>query len=164
MRVDLAVTMVREFQRGLHAMFPDIQCSIELYEPKQPFYSWCAVWMDHLPDGLRGVYMLSDPADSRVLYIGKADRSSIGGRLWHHMRVGRPNEFGRLQFHNCQFISGPKASRIDPTIRETLFYGEVFVTALHVEPGELASLLEVFLQTACFALDGQIPPLNDRIG
>lgn len=45
-----------------------------------------------------------------------------------------------------------------------IIQGNVKIAAVVVEPGDVSSLLEVYLHTYCQKANNELPPLNKRIG
>jgi hypothetical protein len=122
-------------------------------------------WLDRY-DGIlkekHGVYIISS-LQNDVLYIGKADNSSIAQRIWSHVKTPNtardsvPDRIG-IEIYPNQRWEGDKR-----TSSEIIKFGDFFVYCLEIEPCTYASLVEVALHLFCLK-NGGLPPFNKRIG
>ncbi|MEE9913126.1 MAG: hypothetical protein K4571_15545 [Deltaproteobacteria bacterium] len=103
-----------------------------------------------------GVYLFCDEQD-KVIYIGKAASGNLAHRIWHHLKT--PTD-------TPEFLNSPWVTEnYKPSTREKIRKGKFTVSAIVVEPKELSSLLEVYLQTFHFMReDSKLPDLNNQIG
>ena len=56
------------------------------------------------------------------------------------------------------------ASRNFTAVSLQFIEGDVRIAVVVIQPKEIVSLVEVYLQTLCFRNENKLPPLNNRIG
>lgn len=109
-----------------------------------------------------GCYLLLAP-DSTVLYIGKATRGNLHAEVWN--KLGVPvdivGDSTRRRYPSTYWSNW---SSLDESVRRFLESGAIRLAGIAVDPPELSSLLEVYLQTFAWQADGRLPILNSQIG
>jgi len=100
-----------------------------------------------------GVYFILTE-DEEVLYIGKATKGNLHERIWDHLRTPEKLEDGTMIFPKTRFIQ----DGCEPSLSELVKEGRVKIGIIEVEPNELTSLVEVYLQSI------NLPPLCKQIG
>jgi len=118
-----------------------------------------------MPDKESGIYFFRWPKDE-VIYIGKATTANLGAEIWG--KFGKPTkvENERLIFKSNKFLSNmtPELSK-EPELQNAIRQGEIFVTTVTVNPPQISSFIEVYLQTVYSEkMNGNLPKLNKRIG
>ena len=103
-----------------------------------------------------GIYFITDAKD-KVLYIGKAASNNLGAEIWSKFRA--PTQDTPL-FKNSSLAKYAPSD----DLRQLIISGNVKNSAITIDPQQLCSLVEVYLQTMCFMLDGELPPFNKQIG
>jgi len=100
--------------------------------------------------------------DLEVVYIGKADESSLAGRIWSHVktpsveREASPDRQGIVVYPSIDWSE-------DEYLANTLRRGEFSLRAFEIKPKHYSSLFEVAVQIFCKD-QGSFPALNRRIG
>lgn len=105
-----------------------------------------------------GVYFIIDD-DDNILYIGKAEASSITQRIWSH--IGTPVKQPQLKFPNNRFN---EVAEIDDNVKNLIENGNFKVAGITVEPREFCSLIETFALTYVWHTEKKLPLLNKKIG
>jgi len=104
-----------------------------------------------------GVYIFCDNKDN-IIYIGKAANGNLAFRIWDHLKT--PNDVN--QFEKSPWVTN---HAYDKQARVIILKGNFTVSAIVVEPKELSSLLEVYLQTIHYIKEKKnLPVLNSQIG
>jgi len=117
-----------------------------------------------------GVYWFSW-GDGKVFYIGKAD-ANVWTRICGHAagpkRIGEPITGDETQppSEGWGFPNSPYLRRvaISDATKEAIRHGRFYVGWLTFDPGYVSTLVEVYLQTLCLAVDGKLPEFCSRIG
>jgi hypothetical protein len=117
-----------------------------------------------------GVYWFSWEG-GEVFDIGKSD-ANVWERICKH--VPRPEPLGELiaggenpppgegwSFPTATHLKGGAGS---DAARQAILHGRFYVGWLKFEPGYVSTLVEVYLQTLCLAVDGRLPEFCLRIG
>ncbi|OQX23893.1 MAG: hypothetical protein BWK80_23590 [Desulfobacteraceae bacterium IS3] len=153
------ISKVAVLQSAAKKMLNDIIFDYRVVPPKEPFCEWCDQgWPKFMPDKESGIYLLSSQED-KVIYIGKATKSNMGAEVWGKFNKYRLDSNGKKEFYQNRFV----LVKSSPEIRDAIQQGKVFLTFLIIDPAEMASLLEVYLQTTCY-VQNDWPELNQRIG
>jgi hypothetical protein len=117
------------------------------------------VYQNPLPPGA-GVYFFASP-EGEVFYVGKTEaRRADFGRIWFHIGTAADLASGGRGFPNAWF----RSKRLLPVMRDAIEKGEFQLHYLVITPPQLTSLFEVYLHTACFFSDGQLPACNAQFG
>lgn len=99
-----------------------------------------------------GIYVFLEE-DGTILYIGKATKNNIHERIWDHLQTPGKSEIeGWVNFPRNTF------SKVDNPYSEMITDGRIKIGVVEVQPSELSSLAEVYLQTI------HLPPLCKQIG
>lgn len=145
------------FKGIIEKQIPELNFSIEYVRYKKIFRE-CFREDDPSPEHRfsSGVYVFCD-AQETVIYIGKASMGNLAHRIWHHLKTPTDS----LEFANSPWVT----DNYDERIRQIIRKGDFTISAIIVEPKELSSLLEVYLQTLHFMREkGKLPLLNSQIG
>ena len=109
-----------------------------------------------------GVYLFLD-AHEEILYVGKATRDNLGREIW--------GKFGKKEIVDREnyiprFVDFKMLGCVqDPELRQQIVNGYLKIVAFVLEPAQISSLVEVFLQTYCqVVLQERLPVLNQQIG
>lgn len=105
-----------------------------------------------------GVYLVLS-GDNKALYIGKATKNNLAGEIYNR-KFRTVTSKNPVRFDNSELAKYAPSSAIAETIRS----GAVKLAAFVIEPADLSSLVEVYLQTLCRHRNGWWPPLNKQIG
>lgn len=105
-----------------------------------------------------GVYFLLDENDN-VLYIGKATTGNFGREIYGKFSTATAHSDNDAPF----FGKSSMAKYAPPEYVDMLRNGKVHIVAVRIDPPEMSSVVEVFLQTYSFR-NHKLPPLNKRIG
>lgn len=165
MRFDEACTAVTDLSRALPDLFDSVSLSFHFGGDRCSIGDWsdpARIGMLISGDGvgcLSGVYLFSSSAGN-VVYIGKAGKSNLHNRVWHHMQTPKLLPSGRRRFPNNQF--GSKTSC--PILRAEIEDGHISLGVITVSQPHLVPLIEVYLQTLHVELHSSLPELNLQIG
>lgn len=158
MKLKDAYRQIDCFIKALATIHPELSCN-KIKSRGGPFKKW---FRDEVPaDGYckkSGVYIFSN-LDSDILYIGKAAANNLGAEIY--------GKFGAASAFNEQnepyFENSPMVEWAQGKCRDYLLNGDVYISAISIEPKDFTSLFEVYLQAWC-AIEEKLPPLNRRIG
>ncbi len=119
-----------------------------------------------MPDQESGVYFICWPKDE-VVYIGKATKNNLGAEIWG--KFGKPCEDANNKkiFSKSYYLTNKKMHRElkeNPSLQNALLNGEVFIATIVIPEKDIASLVEVYLQTVYKKIHGVLPILNKQIG
>ncbi len=161
MTIDDACREVDRLKLLLRSEIPQLAFESELHFPDVFF---CDAWDKDVPaPGISkrsGVYLVLDEC-GRAIYIGKATKNNLAAEIYNRkfktVTSKDPVRFGNSEL--AQFAD-------DPAVAEKIRAGKVKLGAFVIEPPELSSLVEVFLQTMCWRRrdDQWWPRCNRRIG
>ena len=101
-----------------------------------------------------GVYQFYNHSN-QIIYIGKAANGNLAFRIWDHLKT--PNDVN--QFEKSPWVTN---HAYDKQARAIILKGNFTVSAIVVEPKELSSLLEVYLQTIHYIKEKKMPLKNFR--
>jgi hypothetical protein len=105
-----------------------------------------------------GLYFFVCP-EGEVLYIGKATKNNLHERVWDHLRTPVISQ-GMRTFPQCTFKCPSSSQDAVALVQE----GAVRLAIIHIDPPEIVSLCEVYLQTIYQLGLGRLPKLNKQIG
>ena len=160
MKVEDAFSQIEKFCKALNTEHPEMSFAYEIVEPWEgPFKNW---FRDEVPgvgsSQKSGVYIFSDN-ESNILYIGKAASDNFGAEIY-----GKFSSATEVDEKDVPYFGNSSMAKWAPdNYRDFFLLGNVFVSALRIEPREFSSLVEVFLHVWC-AKYRDLPPLNKRIG
>jgi hypothetical protein len=110
-----------------------------------------------------GVYFITD-LNNKVLYIGKATQENFGAEIWGKFSAPRIVD----SVNDIPLFEKSSMAKYAPEeYRELLITGNVKISAVIIDPANMSSLVEVYLQTYYVrtSIDKKsLPPLNNRIG
>ena len=106
-----------------------------------------------------GLYFLLRRS-AQIAYIGKATKNNLHRELWG--KLATPSQAAADQ--RLSYLRTYWSRDVRGEIANEIATGQLSVAALWIDPPEVSSLLEVYLQTRCFRLEGHLPVLNRRIG
>lgn len=100
-----------------------------------------------------GIYLFLTE-DGTVLYIGKATKNNLHERVWGHIQTPEESELkGWMIFPKNRF-----SKETDNEYNEIIKNGKIRIGIVEIQPSEVSSLVEVYLQTI------HLPPLCKQIG
>jgi len=159
MQADTLIESGCRFISNLSSFDTKMRTECSPYIANKPFIN---IYQEEIPfQGLSqksGAYIFSD-LDLKVLYIGKAGANNFAAEIWNKFSAIDLSS-GRFENSTMAKYAGDEHKKYGDLIKR----GEVLIHAIVVEPKELSSLVEVFLQTYFVRLTKELPPLNKRIG
>jgi hypothetical protein len=160
--IDDAVSAVSAFCKTLQSEFPLMSFTFNTVSHEEPFRMCFRKEIPALgAKRMSGIYFIA-AADKSILYIGKATSRNLGAEIY--AKFGSP-VIASVEADEPRFEKSLLAKWAgDVSLAKKLISGDVMIFAIAIEPAELASLVEVFLHTWCVLGDGELPPLNKRIG
>ena len=106
-----------------------------------------------------GIYLFGTP-EQEILYIGKASQNNLHQRIWDHIRTPKELPDGNWSFPAHSFPTSKETAQYVEAIRN----GQARLEIITVSDSDLASLLEVYLQTLHKKQHGRLPAFNRQIG
>ena len=144
-----------------HSKAPGPAFEAKMYFPNVFF---CDAWDKEMPaPGISkrsGVYIVLDESE-KALYIGKATKNNLAAEIYNR-KFKKVTSKDPIRFGNSELAH----SVSDPVVAKMIREGKVKLAAFVIEPAELSSLVEVFLQTMCWQRrdEGWWPVCNKQIG
>jgi len=105
-----------------------------------------------------GLYFIVRPSGN-VTYIGKATKKNLHRELWGKLRTPL-GESNACKYPNTYWSK----MKLGDAVTQELLEGKMRIAAFTLSPASSCSLLEVYLQTLCYATDGALPCMNSQIG
>ena len=166
MKVSEALVQVEKFCTALKQAHPEMAFGAHpIKRHETAFKDW---FRDEVPyrdcSKKSGVYIFADE-ESNILYIGKAGSDNFAAEIYS--KFSAATEIKEIDgkkvpyFGNSSMAKWAKTAKKD--YMEDFRNGDIWISAIHVEPKEFASLLEVYLHVWC-ATKEELPPINKRIG
>jgi hypothetical protein len=106
-----------------------------------------------------GIYLFATPAEE-IIYIGKAAKNNLHGRVWGHLKTPAEDSNGNWLFPNCEFNSFGLENEAVKFVRE----GEALLGIITISESQVVSLAEVYLHTLHHKNFGRLPAFNKQIG
>jgi len=160
MKVDNLLLDIEEFLGAVRSLNSGIDSSCEVFNMPD-IHAKC--WRMEIPNSdtknCSGVYFICS-IEGEVLYIGKASANNLFREIVSKFGTPRVIE-GDVS--SVLFEKSLMAIDAPEDLRGVLLEGRFRIVVAVIEPGVLASLIEVYLQTRC-AIFEVLPRLNRRIG
>ena len=113
-----------------------------------------------------GIYIYTK-RDEEILYIGKGEYDSGGGigfQSCSHLGAATRNSEVMFENHQWKNETPDKDKEEMEEIKRIIATGDFLIWTIPVKPEHFTSLIEVYLQTFCIYISGELPKLNKRIG
>lgn len=109
-----------------------------------------------------GVYVFVTSSGA-IVYIGKADKTSIPARIWNHLKTPNKERNRYIERRGCVIYPNHRWTTRQSLVSEEIASGEFRVVCFILSSRSFASLLEVALQLWC-EQHGGLPVFNLRVG
>lgn len=165
MHIDKALGLVKTFEATCTNLFES--CSFEISPDAYEVRSrWFGDPSHSIPLAERnGVYIYSSSTGD-VWYVGRGCRPGGGGigfRACAHLGTGTKVGPTGEMFSSHDWVDDTY-KHVPAYIQRALTQGDFVIRTIAVSPDYLCALLEVLIQTSCYASDRKLPPLNKQIG
>lgn len=160
MKVKNALSQIDKFCKALNIEYPEMSFPYEIVASWEgPFKNWFRKEVPGIGFSKKsGVYIFSDN-ESNILYIGKAASENFGAEIY-----GKFSSATEVDEKDVPYFGNSSMAKWAPdNYRNFFLEGNVFISAVSIEPKEFSSLVEVLLHVWCATNEG-LPPLNKQIG
>ncbi len=111
-----------------------------------------------------GVYLITTP-EEEIIYIGKATKNNLHGRVWSHLETPKNDSNGNWLFPNNDFANKELNSfSSDDNMVKLVTEGNAFIKIITISDPQTVSLVEVYLQTLHQIKHEKLPYFNKKIG